>query len=88
MLMSRVHYPATAAWNGLLSRRDLLRVGSLGIAASIAPMSFTTTARAAPSKLSTQSKAKSVILLWMSGGVTHIDSFDPKPEAPQEIRGP
>src|SRR5690606_27483034 len=24
---------------------------------------------------------------WMGGGVTHIDSFDPKPEAPEEIRG-
>ena len=25
--------------------------------------------------------------LWMAGGVTHIDSFDPKPQAPVEIRG-
>lgn len=32
-------------------------------------------------------KAESVIFLWMGGGVTHIDSFDPKPEAPEEIRG-
>ena len=34
-----------------------------------------------------QGKAKSVIFLWMAGGVTHIDSFDPKPDAPVEIRG-
>ena len=34
-----------------------------------------------------QGKAKSVIFLWMAGGVTHIDSFDPKPEAPVEVRG-
>ncbi|MBW3598095.1 MAG: DUF1501 domain-containing protein [Planctomycetes bacterium] len=32
-------------------------------------------------------KAMSVIYLWMAGGVTHIDSFDPKPDAPSEIRG-
>ena len=32
-------------------------------------------------------KAKSVIYLWMGGGVTHIDSYDPKPDAPAEIRG-
>jgi hypothetical protein len=32
-------------------------------------------------------KATSVIYLWMAGGVTHIDSFDPKPQAPVEIRG-
>ncbi len=31
--------------------------------------------------------SRSVIYLWMGGGVTHIDSFDPKPAAPEEIRG-
>ncbi|MEX0727987.1 MAG: DUF1501 domain-containing protein, partial [Planctomycetaceae bacterium] len=34
-----------------------------------------------------KSRAESVIYLWMGGGVTHIDSFDPKPEAPEQIRG-
>ena len=29
----------------------------------------------------------SCILLWLQGGISHIDSFDPKPEAPEEIRG-
>ncbi|NNM30579.1 MAG: DUF1501 domain-containing protein, partial [Akkermansiaceae bacterium] len=33
-------------------------------------------------------KAKSVIYLFMSGGMTHLDTFDPKPEAPVEFRGP
>lgn len=33
-------------------------------------------------------KAKSVIYLFMSGGMTHLDTFDPKPEAPDEVRGP
>ncbi len=32
-------------------------------------------------------KAKHVIYLYMSGGMTHIDTFDPKPGAPAEIRG-
>lgn len=32
-------------------------------------------------------KAKSVIYLFMSGGMTHIDTLDPKPEAGSEIRG-
>ena len=27
------------------------------------------------------------ILMWMQGGPSHIDSFDPKPDAPAEIRG-
>lgn len=33
-------------------------------------------------------KAKSVIYLFMSGGMTHLDTFDPKPDAPAEYRGP
>jgi hypothetical protein len=31
---------------------------------------------------------KSVILLWMAGGPSHIDTWDPKPERPYENRGP
>ena len=31
--------------------------------------------------------AKNVILIWMDGGPTHIETFDPKPDAPAEIRG-
>src|SRR5207245_1174189 len=65
------------AWNVLLSRRDLLRVSSLAVAGSVLPG-----VRAA-----TPAKAKSVLLLWMAGGVTHIDSFDPKPDAPSEVPG-
>ncbi|BCX47521.1 hypothetical protein HAHE_14290 [Haloferula helveola] len=33
-------------------------------------------------------KAKHVIYLYMSGGMTHIDTFDPKPDAPEAYRGP
>lgn len=31
---------------------------------------------------------KAVILFWLSGGPSHLDMWDPKPDAPQEIRGP
>ncbi|MEO8617245.1 MAG: DUF1501 domain-containing protein, partial [Luteolibacter sp.] len=33
-------------------------------------------------------KAKHVIYLYMAGGMTHIDTFDPKPDAPADVRGP
>jgi hypothetical protein len=33
-------------------------------------------------------KAKSVIVLWLWGAPSHLDTFDPKPNAPAEIRGP
>jgi len=31
---------------------------------------------------------KSVLLFWLSGGPSHIDMWDPKPDAPAEVRGP
>src|SRR3569623_1514963 len=33
-----------------------------------------------------QRRPKSCILLWMAGGPSHIDTFDPKPEAPADVR--
>ncbi|MFO0880779.1 MAG: DUF1501 domain-containing protein [Gemmataceae bacterium] len=70
------------AWAPLVSRRDLLRVASVGLAGTLLPG-----LRAAQSATAEGGSAKSVILLWLAGGVTHIDSFDPKPHAPLEIRG-
>ncbi len=32
-------------------------------------------------------KSEAVILIWLDGGPSHLDTFDPKPEAPSEIRG-
>src|SRR5262245_56914973 len=74
------------AWDGLLSRRDLLRIGPLGIAATLLPSGVSPAAAALPPR-ARSGRARSVILLWMAGGVTHIDSFDPKPEAAEEVRG-
>ena len=68
------------AIHDLIDRRNLLRIGSLGLAATALPAISATPAVSL-------GKAKSVIFLWMAGGVTHIDSFDPKPQAPVEIRG-
>jgi hypothetical protein len=74
------------AWNTLCHRRHLLRIGSLGVAASLVPQGTTSLARETASPPAV-AKAQSVLFLFMAGGVTHIDSFDPKPEAPEEIRG-
>lgn len=68
----------------LLSRRDLLRIGALSIAGSVVPAHWQSAVQAADSP---RPRADAVIFLWMGGGVTHIDSFDPKPDAPEEIRG-
>lgn len=78
--------------DGLWNRRDVLRVGSVSVAATAIPASIlaggsATAAEAKSGPVEGNGKAKSVIFLWMAGGVTHIDSFDPKPEAPVEVRG-
>jgi hypothetical protein len=75
--------------NGLLARRDLLRVGSISVAATALPAGLLASGHAADKSPPREGlgKAKSVIFLWMAGGVTHIDSFDPKPDAPVEVRG-
>ncbi len=74
----------TAGLSKLLGRRDVLRFGGISAAASLVPGSHA--ANGAVDR-SGPGRAKSVIFLWMGGGVTHIDSFDPKPLAPAEVRG-
>ena len=32
--------------------------------------------------------ARSILLVWLGGGPSHLDLFDPKPKAPAEYRGP
>jgi hypothetical protein len=82
-----MHAIASPSWTGLLNRRDLLRFGSLGIAGTLLPVGLRQPATARQPPARPEATARSVILLWLAGGVTHIDSFDPKPDAPPEIRG-
>lgn len=66
-----------------VSRRAFLRVGGLAAFGLGLPQYLQARAEAP----STKAKAKRCILLWMQGGPSHIDTFDPKPDAPAEIRG-
>src|SRR5262245_11380672 len=67
--------------NGI-SRRELLRVG--GLAFGGLTLADVLRLRAAGAETS---RPKSVIMIWMRGGPSHIDSYDMKPDAPAEIRG-
>jgi hypothetical protein len=72
------------------SRRWFLQTGTAGLAGLSLVDLFRLRTAAATSGISggsTNSK-KSVLLFWLSGGPSHIDMWDPKPTAPQEIRGP
>lgn len=67
-----------------LSRRDLLRAGSLAMLSGFAAQGAS--AGSLPD-LDSAASAKRVILIDLFGGPSHIDTFDPKPDAPPEIRG-
>jgi hypothetical protein len=66
-----------------ITRRELLRVGGLAVAGLTLADVLRLRARAAPDAR----RDKSVIMIWLRGGPSHIDSYDMKPQAPLEIRG-
>ena len=64
------------------TRREMLRAGCL------APLGLGLTGvLQAQSGAVPKGRAKSVILLFMWGGPSHLDTWDPKPDAPAEVRG-
>ncbi|HZP80792.1 MAG TPA: DUF1501 domain-containing protein, partial [Chthonomonadaceae bacterium] len=69
-----------------ITRRDFIRVGALTTFGLTMP-GLLQAASAAEKKAPAAKRDIACILLWMGGGPSHIDTFDPKPEAPQEIRG-
>jgi Protein of unknown function (DUF1501) len=69
------------------SRRDVLRIGLLSALGLGLDDLFRLQAQAADSNPPRTGKAKSCILIWQAGGPSHIDTFDPKPDASADIRG-
>ncbi len=73
-----------------VSRRELMRIGGAGLIGLSLPDFLAMKARAAsPAKTEskTSGRAKSVLLVFLQGGPSHIDIWDPKPDAPSNIRG-
>ncbi len=66
-----------------MTRRDFLRVGGAGFGAWSLALGGQNALKAARSE-----PERSVILLLMVGGPSQLETFDPKPDAPSEIRGP
>ncbi len=67
-----------------ISRRDALKLGALGAAGLVLGGRSGAWAQAPPR----QAKARSVIQIWMWGGPSHLDTFDPKPDAGYDYCGP
>lgn len=83
--MTEVKQPTQASRrvsDQLVSRRSALALGVAGAAtAGLAEL-------APAAKINSRATGKSVILLWMAGGPSQIDTWDPKPTRPAENRGP
>ena len=76
---------------GSPSRRWFLQTGLAGLAGvSMGEILRLQAEAATPSKArpGRSDDRKSVILFWLSGGPSHLDMWDPKPDAPGEVRGP
>ncbi len=66
-------------------RRWFLQTGLAGLAGLSLPELLRCRAQ---TTASSGAGRKAVILIWLSGGPSHIDTWDPKPDAPREVRGP
>lgn len=71
--------------NGM-TRRDALQIGLGTLLGGGLATAFRVRAIAGD-PLKTKTATKACILIWMDGGPTHYETFDPKPGAPSEIRG-
>src|SRR5947209_5723444 len=64
-----------------VSRRSFLKIGSLAMGGLALPQLLQAQDR------SGRSSHKAVIMIYLTGGLSHHDSFDLKPDAPREIAG-
>ena len=67
-----------------VTRRDFIRVGAAGVLGLTLADFFAMKAHG----FTTEARAKAVIQLWMGGGPTHLDTWDPKPQAGEDYTGP
>src|SRR5438067_592089 len=77
-----MNHPVGCAGFRRLNRRNFLQVGALGAFGLTLPDYLRQSARAAVPK-----RERSAILVFLTGGPSHHETFDPKPDAPAEIRG-
>ena len=74
--------PVSVPFSGLFDRRTMLRVGAVGTVGLSLPQLLH--AQRGPQAR----RDLSCILVFAWGGPHHLDTFDPKPDAPREYRGP
>ena len=70
-----------------IGRRELLQVGSLSLLGTGLADLLRLEAQAQAQSTRSHARAKSVVFIFQSGGPSQHETFDPKPEAPEMIRG-
>jgi hypothetical protein len=78
--------PAFHRYGMSLSRRNWLRSGGGAVAASIVPQ-LLAAREATQANQGKGSPAQAAIVIYLQGGLSHYESFDPKPNAPSAVRG-
>jgi Protein of unknown function (DUF1501) len=71
-----------------LRRREILQIGYSGLVGMGLSTLLNSRAKTAEARPKPMPKAKSVLLIFLTGGPCQLDTFDPKPDAPAEVRGP
>lgn len=73
------------------SRRDFLKIGLGGFSSLSLPGLYQLQAAAAETQENRKKQSKertAVILVWLRGGASHLETYDPKPDAASDYRGP
>jgi uncharacterized protein (DUF1501 family) len=75
-----------SSWcSGPIRRRDFLRLGLAGFGSLTLSDLFRLRASARPHQIRERT---ALIVVWLQGGASHLETYDPKPDAPLEVRGP
>lgn len=84
----KTNQPTPAPQWPSLNRREAMRIGLAGGASLFTAGPWSVYGYGASSPANKNAKAKSVIQIWAWGGPSHLDTFDPKPEAGRDYTGP
>jgi hypothetical protein len=83
--VSIMRHRSPSLCHGPVSRRELLRFGLVGFGG----LSLADVNRLRAEEPNTSARRRTaLIIVWLHGGASHIETYDPKPQSPSEYRGP
>lgn len=79
---SKLRYPSNPC---VMRRREFIRLGLAGVTGLSLPQLYRLRASAAEKGAS---KKRAILIVWLPGGASHLETYDPKPDADSAYRGP